>query len=80
MNPLSRNMLQRLRDRLIPAIRRTAEDVVLEVIERKGIPSRSQFRQTLAEVEEKSRIVESASEEIDALLARAPGTAQENQT
>jgi len=76
MNPLSRIMLQRLRDRLIPAIRRTAEDVVLEVIERKGIPSRTQFRQTLADVEEKSRIVESAREETDSLLSE---NAQENQ-
>jgi len=62
----------------MPAIRRTAEDVVLEVIERKGIPGRTQFRQTLADVEEKARIVESAAEEIDALNRQV--TAQENQS
>ena len=70
MNPLSRIFLQRLRDRLMPTIRRTAEDVVLEVIGRKGIPSRTEFRQTLAGLEEKARIVESARDEIESLQAR----------
>jgi len=63
-------MLRGLRDRLVPLIRRTAEDVVLDVIERKGIPSRTEFRQALASVEEKSRVVESAKAELTA-LARA---------
>ncbi len=71
MNPLSQMLLRRLRDRLIPTIRRTAEDVVFEVIERKGIPSRTEFRQSLADVEEKDRLLESAREELDALQRRS---------
>jgi len=67
MNPLSQLLLRRLRDRLIPTIRRTAEDVVFEVIERKGIPSRTEFRQALADVEEKDRLLESAREELEGL-------------
>lgn len=67
MNPLSQLLLRRLRDRLIPTIRRTAEDVVFEVIERKGIPSRTEFRQCLADVEEKDRLLESAREELESI-------------
>ncbi len=67
MNPVSQLLLRRLRDRLIPTIRRTAEDVVFEVIERKGIPSRTEFRQTLAGVEEKDRLLESARDELEAM-------------
>ena len=70
MNPLSQMLLRRLRDRLIPTIRRTAEDVVFEVIERKGIPSRTEFRQTLATIEEKDRLLESAREELDTMQRR----------
>ena len=54
---------------MVPLIRRTAEDVVLDVIERKGIPSRTEFRQTMADVEEKARIVESAKREIASLAS-----------
>ena len=64
MSAVSDAMLRRLRDRLVPLIRRTAEDVVLDVIERKGIPSRTEFRQSLASVEEKARLVESAKVEL----------------
>ncbi len=60
MSAVSDAMLRGLRDRLVPLIRRTAEDVVLDVIERKGIPSRTEFRQALARVEEKRRVVEAA--------------------
>lgn len=67
MNPVSQLLLRRLRDKLIPTIRRTAEDVVFEVIERKGIPSRTGFRQTLADVEEKNRLLESARDELEAM-------------
>ncbi len=70
MIPGSNLLLRRLRDRLMPTIRRTAEDVVLEVIERKGIPSRTSFRQTVAEVEEKARLLESARAEIEDLQTR----------
>ena len=70
MNPLSQLLLRRLRDRLIPTIRRTAEDVVFEVIERKGIPSRTEFRQTLAGIEEKDRLLESAHDELASLQGR----------
>jgi len=66
-------MLRGLRDRLVPLIRRTAEDVVLDVIERKGIPSRTEFRQALASVEEKSRVVESAKAELNALERELAG-------
>lgn len=69
MGAVSDGMLRSLRDRLVPLIRRTAEDVVLDVIERKGIPSRTEFRQTMADVEEKARIVESAKQEIASLTA-----------
>ena len=71
MGAVSDGMLRSLRDRLVPLIRRTAEDVVLDVIDRKGIPSRTEFRQTMADVEEKARIVESAKREIASLTSGA---------
>ncbi len=75
MGAVSDGMLRSLRDRLVPLIRRTAEDVVLDVIERKGIPSRTEFRQTMADVEEKARIVKSAKQEI-ASLTSGGGTSE----
>ncbi len=74
MGAVSDLMLRNLRDRLVPLIRRTAEDVVLDVIDRKGIPSRTEFRQTMADVEEKARVVASAKQEIGALAAEVSET------
>jgi len=51
----------------MPLLQRTAEDVVLEVIERKEIPSRTEFQKVLSRTGEQERLLESVRDEIDQL-------------
>ncbi len=67
MGPLSDLILRSLRERLMPLLQRTAEDVVLEVIERKEIPSRTEFQKVLSRTGEQERLLESVRDEIDQL-------------
>jgi len=64
MGPLSDLVLRSLRERVMPLLQRTAEDVVLEVIERKGIPSRTEFNKVLSRTKEQERLLESVRKEI----------------
>ena len=64
MGPLSDLVLRSLRERVMPLLQRTAEDVVLEVIERKGIPSRTEFHKVLSRTKEQESLLESVRKEI----------------
>ncbi len=74
---LQQRVLLRLRDHLTPIIRRTVEDVVLETIERKGIPSRTEFDRMRARVDAANRVIETWITATPAPSGAAPAAAPE---
>ena len=64
----ARFLLDLLSDALLPYLLRSLEDVVYEVLERREVPNRSEFRELL----ERVRKLEARLRELEAELARRP--------